>query len=211
MSPPALSDMNHQSTVEAIHTEVAERMQAQGAGHGLDHVQRVWRMAKFIQGESGGDLLVIELAALLHDLGDAKFHNGVERSGEFAREILSRLSQPTELIEHVCQIVDRISFRHGAAAQELTLEGQIVQDADRLDAMGAIGIVRVIEYGAFIGRRFDDQLHPNEPSGLKHFDEKLLKLLELLNTESARRIGRRRDSFMRAFLSEYHTETGGTP
>ncbi len=85
-------------------------MRGQGAGHDFDHVQRVLKMARTIQREIGGDLETIELAALLHDIGDAKFHDGVERSSEFAREILRDLDVPTDTIEHVCDIVDRISF-----------------------------------------------------------------------------------------------------
>lgn len=191
---------------------VAERLRDQQAGHGMDHVLRVLAMSRTIQGEVGGDRVVVELAALLHDVGDAKFHGGQERSAEFSREILNSLQAPASLIDHVAAIVDNISFRKGTDANTLTLEGKIVQDADRIDAIGAIGIVRTIEYGAVVGQPFyrhhDDA--DDSKTGIGHFHEKLFKLCGLLNTEPARRMAHQREQFMRTFIEQYLDEFGET-
>ena len=184
-------------------------MAGQQAGHGVDHVLRVLKTAREIQSDVGGDIFVIKLAAWLHDVGDAKFHDGVERSAEFAREILSELSVAEEIIDHVVHIVDNVSFRKGSAAAELSLEGKVVQDADRLDALGAIGIVRTIEFGAAFGQPFhvagNDGSHK---TSISHFHEKLFKLRDLLNTEPARKIAGQREQFMQTFLDQYFDECG---
>lgn len=184
------------------------RLAGQGAGHGIDHVLRVLKTAREIQAELGSERFVVELAALLHDLGDAKFHNGVERSGQFAKEILSDLSVSDETIAHVVHIVDNISFRKGADAAELTLEGKIVQDADRLDALGAIGIVRTIEYGAHFGQPFYSPDAENTKTGVGHFHDKLFKLRDLMNTDAGRRLAVQREQFMRSFLDQFLSECG---
>ncbi len=196
--------------VDKVETIVRERMDGQAAGHGMDHVLRVLASARTIQAEAGGDSTVVELAALLHDVGDAKFHDGVERSAEFAREILGELGAGRELIEHVAHIVDNISFRKTEVAEPLSLEGQVVQDADRLDALGAIGIVRTIEYGAAFGQPFysSDQ---DAKTGVGHFHEKLFKLKSLMNTDAGRRMAEDREEFMRTFLDQFMREQGANP
>ncbi|MEM8735657.1 MAG: HD domain-containing protein, partial [Planctomycetota bacterium] len=140
--------------ISAVYDTVRERMQGQGAGHDFEHVLRVLKNADAIHAAEGGDWYVIALAALLHDLGDAKFWDGQERSGEFASEILSGLSVCVEVVHHVVEIVENLSFRKRGSAKPMSLEGRIVQDADRLDALGAIGIVRTVEYGAAINQPF---------------------------------------------------------
>lgn len=187
---------------------VRARLAGQGAGHGIDHVLRVLQTARQIQAEVGGQRVVVELAALLHDLGDAKFHEGVERSGEFAREILDNLEVRTEMVEHVVQIVDNISFRKGSGAAELSLEGQVVQDADRLDALGAIGIVRTIEYGAVLGQPFYLPADESTKTGVAHFHEKLFKLRGLMNTDMGRSLAAEREQFMQVFLTQFFAECG---
>ncbi len=196
--------------LDAIVPLVAQRMQGQQAGHGLDHVQRVVLSARAIQSEVGGCPFIVEAAAWLHDIGDAKFHSGQELSGEFSREILGQFNLPNEIIEHVVSIVDGISFRKSSTSSTLTLEGQIVQDADRLDALGAIGIVRTIEYGATRGQPFFDPASDllTDPTGVGHFYQKLFKLRGLLNTEPARRMSQAREDFMRAFLQQFFDECG---
>ncbi|MCA9139137.1 MAG: HD domain-containing protein [Planctomycetales bacterium] len=189
-------------------TEVQRRLADQGAGHGFDHVQRVLVSARQIQQEVGGDLFVIELAVLLHDVGDAKFHGGVERSGEFAREILSDLGVGDDVIAHVVHIVDNVSFRKRASAEPLSLEGQVVQDADRLDALGAIGIVRTIEYGAAFNQPFFAPDDPTAKTGVGHFYDKLFTLRALMNTEAGKRLSLQREEFMRSFLDQFYKETG---
>lgn len=205
--------MNPESTtalecVSEIRDRARELMTGQGAGHDWDHVQRVTVMAERLQREVGGDLGVIQLAALLHDVGDAKFHGSVERSAEIASDMLSELNLNAVELQHVIHIVDNLSFRKRQQAQPLSLEGQVVQDADRLDALGAIGIIRTIEYGAVKGQPFhvsEDQQGAVK-TGLQHFDDKLFHLVELMNTESARRIAKQRESFMRDFVQQFHRE-----
>lgn len=197
-----------QTLVQQTEAIVRRRMQGQAAGHGMDHVLRVLSSARAIQTETGGDLQIIELAALLHDVGDAKFHQGIERSGEFAREILRELGAQDELLAHVAHIVDNISFRKGVDASELSLEGKIVQDADRLDALGAIGIVRTIEYGASVGQPFYRSGTEYEDTGVGHFYKKLFKLKSLMNTDAARRLAQQREMFMRSFLDQFFRECG---
>jgi len=194
--------------IDQVETIVRERMDGQAAGHGMDHVLRVLVSARAIQSEVGGDLNIVELAALLHDVGDAKFHDGKERSAEFAREILSDLGADDDLIEHVVHIVDNISFRKGESAKPLSLEGKIVQDADRLDALGAIGIVRTIEFGAAFGQPFYLPDAGDSKTGVGHFHEKLFKLKDLLNTDAARRMAEERESLMRTFLDQFLRESG---
>ncbi len=178
------------------------------AGHGIDHALRVVANAQQIHASEGGDWGIISLAALLHDVGDAKFHNGIERSGEFARAILAEHQATPSLIESVVHIVDNISFRNRDTSAPLTWEGQIVQDADRLEALGAIGVVRTIEYGATRQQPF---FIPGDPpaqqrSGVGHFYQKLFLLKDMLNTQTARRLAEDREEFMRQFLAQYLLE-----
>ncbi len=196
--------------IAQVQRVVTDRMQGQGAGHGMDHVLRVLHNARQLQSAAGGDRLTIELAALLHDVGDAKFHDGVERSGEFAREILAAFELPVEMIEHVAQICDQISFRKAVPADQLSWEAKIVQDADRLEALGAIGIVRTIEYGAICHQPFFASDNPTGKSGVKHFYDKLFKLRSLLHTPAAKAIAIQREQFMAIFLEQYFLETGCT-
>lgn len=204
--------MPHDETaiVRRVERIVRERMAGQGAGHGVDHVLRVLKTARQIRAEAGGERTVVELAALLHDLGDAKFHDGVERSGEFAGAILHELGATAETLAHVVHIVENISFRKGAAAAELSLEGKVVQDADRLDALGAIGIVRTIEYGAVRGQPFYLPDAGGAKTGMGHFHEKLFKLRDLMNTDPGRRMAAEREQFMRVFLKQFLAECGET-
>ncbi len=187
---------------------VRQRMTGQGAGHDFDHVLRVLAAARTIQSEVGGDRTIVELAALLHDVGDAKFHDGVERSAEFSRKILSQLKAPDRVIQHVAHIVDNLSFRKTQTAEALSLEGQVVQDADRLDALGAVGIVRTIEYGAAFGQPFYLPDAGERKTGVGHFHEKLFKLKSLMNTDAGRRLASEREAFMRTFLDQFLREVG---
>lgn len=138
---------------------VKQQLATDSTGHDWDHVRRVWNMAVEISVHEGGDLLVIELAALLHDIADWKFHNGDERKGEeLARQWLESLSVEEEIIQSVCRIIGEVSFKGaGVTIQTSSLESKIVQDADRLDALGAIGIARAFAYGGFKGRQIDVQ------------------------------------------------------
>ncbi len=202
--------MTHSDLLTQVQAVVRDRMSGQSAGHGIDHVLRVHRIAKQLQQHEGGDLLTIELASLLHDVGDAKFHQGVERSGEFAIEILRSFKLPEKLVQHVATICDQISFRKAVPIEELSLEARIVQDADRLEALGAIGIVRTIEYGATRSQPFFDADNPAATSGVKHFYDKLFKLRQRLNTTTAKQLAMKREAFMQTFLDQYFEEIGSS-
>ncbi len=195
-----------QRIVDAVRDRVRVRLDGQGAGHGMDHIARVHATACKLVVSEGGDRFVIELAAWLHDVGDAKFNDGEELSGQYSREILAEFEIDESLIGHVVSIVDCISFRKRTPIDQLSHEAKIVQDADRLDALGAVGIVRTIEYGAVKNQPFyEDDL---SRCGLGHFFEKLFKLHDLMNTEAARREAVEREKIMHQFLDQYCTECG---
>ena len=189
-----------------VRLEVKKRLANYGAGHGFDHIERVVASARKIQAEVGGDPFVIELSALLHDVGDAKFHDGLERSGEISRQLLGNFSVASEIIEHVIHVVENLSFRKRHSAESLSLEGKVVQDADRLDALGAIGIIRTIEFGETMGQPFYVPGDPQAKSGLRHFYEKLFRLRGLMNTEAGKRMAGEREKFMREFIRQFESE-----
>ncbi len=193
-----------QEIVDAVREEVRVRLDDQGAGHGMDHIGRVHATACQLAASEGGDRFVVELAAWLHDVGDAKFNDGQELSGQFSREILQGLEVDENVVDHVVSIVDKISFRKQTPVEQLSHEARIVQDADRLDALGAVGVLRTIEYGAVKNQPFfsEDLSH----SGLGHFFDKLFKLRDLMNTEAARAEAARRETIMHAFIEQYCLE-----
>ena len=199
------NDSSQEPVLPLLREQVKSRMDSHGNGHGWDHVRRVVRNALFIAKETGGDLRLIEIAALLHDIGDAKLNQGVEMGGTLSRSILESFDCEEDLITKVVHIVENISFRKRASAEPLSLEGQIVQDADRLDAMGAIGIVRAIEFGSSLGRPFFSE-NSSERHTVEHFHTKLLTLSSLMNTKMAKQMAASREEFMRKFLAQYHSE-----
>ena len=199
----------NQNVIDEVAAIVRDRLADHGAGHGFDHISRVWKTACSLQASVGGDRFVIELAALLHDLGDAKFHDGIERSKEFSIAILQDLGVDADVVIHVGNIVDNISFRKRETAEPLSLEGQVVQDADRLDALGAVGIVRTIEYGAAFNQPFYvSNPERSQKTGIGHFHEKLFKLKDLMNTDAGKQIAEERENFMRSFIDQFKQECG---
>lgn len=198
---------------------VRDHLGSEPTGHDWWHAERVRSLAKHIAAEEGADVLVVELAALLHDVADAKFTGSEESGPRAAREWLSALSVGTDTVESVATIVERMSYQ-GALAPEkpLSVEGRCVQDADRLDAMGAIGIARTFAYGGFVRRPLYDpeipvEMHAtahayrsNVGTTINHFHEKLLLIKDRLHTDSARRIAEQRHDFMVRFLDQFHDE-----
>ena len=205
LSPKAIAT-NDAELLTAISNRVKRTLESQSAGHGWDHIDRVHQLAGKIQSAEGGNSKVISLAAILHDVGDAKFNQGVELSGKIASQILNEFDVDETETSHIIQIIENISFRKRAEAEPLTLEGQIVQDADRIDALGAIGIVRTIEYGQFKGQPFYAIDSPDAPSGVQHFYDKLFRIPSLLNTKTAKKHAEARVLFMQAFLRQYFIE-----
>jgi uncharacterized protein len=202
---------------------VAQLLSGEGTGHDWWHVQRVWQMAKRIGREEGADLFVVELAALLHDIADWKFHGGDEQAGSRAvREWLMTQSVDRPVVDHVCQIIDDLSFK-GAGVRIVmkTKEGMVVQDADRLDALGAIGIARAFAYGGHKGREiFNPEILPtlhqsfeeykkSNGTTINHFHEKLLLLKDLMNTQMGREMAERRHEYLLNFLKRFRLEWEG--
>jgi uncharacterized protein len=205
----------------AIH--VQKVLSGDGTGHDWWHVHRVWKIAQRIGHAEGADMLVVELAALLHDIADWKLNDGDLSVGpRMAREWLDSLALESSISEHVCQIIAGISFKGARVEQPpLLLEGQVVQDADRLDAMGAIGIARAFAYGGAKGRTiYDPVVKPTEHqtaeaflksqgTTINHFYEKLLLLKDRMNTASGRTIATERHQFMEEYLQRFYAEWEG--
>lgn len=168
-------------------------------GHDAEHSLRVYRNAlRIAEGEPGCDAEIVALAALLHDADDHKlFHT---ENNANACSFLNAQKVAPEKIERVCEAINAVSFSQNRGRRPQTLEGKIVQDADRLDALGAIGVARTFAYGGEHGRSLDESV--------AHFHEKLLLLKDELNTEAARRLAEPRHAFLERFLEEYKRESG---
>ena len=199
---------------------VKEKLEGAEAGHDWFHIERVWKLSKKIAEKEGGNLEVIELSALLHDIADPKFHNGDETLAlKISKNFLEEIHVEGELIEQVLFVIKNISFKNRAEAPENPpLELQIVQDADRLDAIGAIGIARTFNFGGFKNNlMYHPEIKPNlgmnkkeykksNGTTINHFYEKLLLLKDLMNTETAKKIASERHNFMLQFLDEFYKE-----
>lgn len=192
-------------------------------GHDWFHIERVYKNALLIAEEEECDLTVVKLAALLHDIADSKFHGGDESVGpKTARTFLESQNVSEAIISHVIAIIENISFKGGNFEKKFnSKELEIVQDADRLDALGAIGIARTFNYGGFKNRPlYNPNIQPNlnmskeeyknsESPTLNHFYEKLLLLKDKMNTETGKKIAQKRHDFMVTFLSQFYAEWDG--
>jgi uncharacterized protein len=212
---------NEQEIINKTADHVKSILLGESSGHDWWHIYRVWMLAKSIAKKENADLYIVELAALLHDIADWKFTDGDEEVGpKLAREWLVTLGVDEKEINHITEIIKDLSYKGAKVKRSMkTLEGKVVQDADRLDAMGAIGIARCFAYGGHKGREIYNpeikpQLHDtadayknNKSPSINHFYEKLLLLRDLINTESAKIIAQERHEFMERFLEEFHNET----
>ncbi len=217
--------MNPRDVIDRTAAHIQQSSTGDSSGHDWWHIYRVWRTARSIAELERADLFVVELAALLHDIADWKFHGGDETAGPLAaRSWLSTLDVEPATIEHVCEIVAKLSFKGAEVPTPMpTLEGRIVQDADRLDALGAIGIARAFAYGGHKGREIFDPHAPPQPHdsfeaykksagpSINHFYEKLLLLRDRMNTDAARRLADERHHFMEQFLAQFFAEWGVPP
>lgn len=199
---------------------VKEKLDGAEAGHDWFHIERVWKLSKKIAENEKVDSEVLELGALLHDIADPKFHDGDETLAlKISRDFLESQDVSEEIIQKVLFIIQNISFKNrGEAPENLPLELKIVQDADRLDAIGAIGIARTFNFGGFKNNlMFHPEIPPklsmtkeeykkNEGTTINHFYEKLLLLKDLMNTETAKKIASERHDFMLKFLEEFFKE-----
>jgi uncharacterized protein len=195
----------------------------EGSGHDWWHIERVWQMAKRIGQAERADLLIVELAALLHDIADWKAHGGDSAIGpKKAGDWLNSLDVDAAIIRHVCQIVADISFKGAKTEQPpLALEGKVVQDADRLDAIGAVGIARTFAYGGSKGRLIYDPTHKpidhdsadaylnSNGTTINHFYEKLLLLKDRMNTSTGKAMAEGRHQFMEGYLRQFYEEWDG--
>lgn len=202
---------------------VKKELQKAEGGHDWWHIKRVHQMSLHLAEGQDADLLVVELAALLHDIADSKFHDGNEEIGPQKTEDFLRSIQVSEdVIQHVVEIIRNISFKGGNFERRFnSLELNIVQDADRLDAIGAIGIARAFNYGGFKNRAlYDPRIQPDlnmnkeaykksTAPTINHFYEKLLLLKDLMNTPKARGIAEERHAFMKLYLEHFFAEWKG--
>ena len=211
------------SLIDKTISFVKEKLKDAEAGHDWFHMQRVYKNALLIADGEQCDLEVVKLGALLHDIADSKFQDGDESIGpKVAREFLESQNVSEEIIAHVVNIIENISFKGGNFEKKFTSkELEIVQDADRLDALGAIGIARTFNYGGFKNRPlYNPDIAPNlnmskeeyknsESPTLNHFYEKLLLLKDKMNTETGKKIAEERHRFMELFLSQFYAEWDG--
>ena len=209
--------------MELIHKTinlVQEKLEGTESGHDWFHIERVWKLSLKIQEKEGGDKLIIELAALLHDIADPKFHNGDETlASKIVRNFLTEQNLDPSVMEKVIFIIENMSFKNrNDAPENLPLELKIVQDADRLDAIGAIGIARTFNFGGYKNNlmyhpdikpklnQTKEEYKKSNGTTINHFHEKLLLLKDLLNTDTAKNIADRRHQFMLQFLEEFYNE-----
>jgi uncharacterized protein len=216
--------MTQEEIILKIQDFVKEKFSTESSGHDYWHMYRVWKLAKHIASqEEGVDVFRLELAALLHDIADFKFHGGDEEAGpRAAREWLESLKVDNAVIEHIEDIIRNISFKGAKVETKLkTIEGQIVHDADKLDAVGAIGIGRAFAYGGFKGRPMHDperlpEQHDtfeayknNDSPTINHFYEKLLLLKDRMFTKTGTAMAQHRHEVMEQFLEEFFEEWDG--
>ena len=215
--------MTHEQIIQATITYVQTELTEAEGGHDWWHIQRVWKSSKEIAKSEKVNLLIVELGALLHDIADSKFHDGDETIGpKKAAAFMESLNLESSIIEHVVKIIQHISFKGGNQTQTFkSPELDVVQDADRLDAIGAIGIARTFNYGGFKNRElYNPAIPPNlnmtkeeykksTAPTINHFYEKLLLLKDRMNTETGKALAQRRHDFMETFLEEFYREWDG--
>lgn len=212
-----------QQTIDLTVAFVQDRLKFAESGHDWWHIQRVWNNTKLILETEQADPLVCELTALLHDIADSKFHDGDETIGpRVAGEFLASIGVDQEIIDHVQKIILNMSFKASLGDVEFhSKELEIAQDADRLDAIGAIGIARAFNYGGYKNREmYDPSVEPKTNLSkeeyknttaptINHFYEKLLLLKDKMNTPTAKAIAEQRHQYMEGFLQQFYAEWQG--
>lgn len=215
--------MNNQQIIKNTEAFVKNALKNAEGGHDWFHILRVWNNAKLISKNENVDEFVVELGALLHDIADSKFHEGDETIGpKIAREFLENQQVDESIISHIENIISNISFKGGNFEQKFNSpELEVIQDADRLDAIGAVGIARCFNYGGFKNRPlYNPEISPDlnqtkeayknsEAPTINHFYEKLLLLKDRMNTITGREIAADRHLYMEQFLTQFYNEWNG--
>jgi uncharacterized protein len=216
--------MTNTQILEETIAFVKETLKGAEGGHDWFHIQRVFKNTLLIAKDENADVLIVSLGALLHDIADAKFHGGDETIGpKMAQEFLTSLQVEKKVIGHVIKIIENISYKSSLDSKKLftSKELMVVQDADRLDAIGAMGIARAFNYGGFMNRElYNPEIAPNlqmtkeqykksTAPTINHFYEKLLLLKDKMNTESGRKLAEKRHQFMLDYLEQFYKEWNG--
>ena len=215
--------MTQEEIINKTKDFVKQQLENAEGGHDWFHTLRVYHNALRISKHENVDTFVVALGSLLHDIADSKFHDGDESIGpKIAREFLLKLEVDTDTVDHVANIIAHISFKGGNFKQAFqSAELDVIQDADRLDAIGAVGIARCFNYGGFKNRKlYDPGVKPNlnmdkatyknttSPS-INHFYEKLLLLKDRMNTKTGQQLAAQRHRFMETFLEQFYAEWDG--
>jgi uncharacterized protein len=214
--------MDKEHIIQKAAEYIRQEFQDDSSGHDWWHIYRVWRNALAICEQEKGNLFVVELAALLHDLDDWKFNEGGDESPRKAKAWMESCGVDSQIIEQVCEIIINISYKGAGVENKMkSLEGLIVQDADRLDAIGAVGIGRAFAYGGYMNRMMYDpdsppQMHAtfeeyknSKSATINHFYEKLLLLKDMMSTSTAKKMAEERHEVMLRFLNQFMKEWEG--
>ncbi|MFC2104179.1 HD domain-containing protein [Bacteroidota bacterium] len=211
--------MTEKQIIEKTISFVKEKLEGDSSGHDWWHIYRVWNMSKKLQEKEGGNLFIIELAALLHDIADWKFFEDENDGLKVIKDWLNQFNLSSETIDQIVHVIKNVSFKGAGVEDQMdSIEGKIVQDADRLDAIGAIGVARTFAFGGKFGNEIhnpeiDVQMHNSfdeyknsKGTTINHFYEKLLLLKDRMNTNSAKEIAVERHQFMEIFLKQFYDE-----
>jgi uncharacterized protein len=215
--------MQEQDLIQKTAIFVKETLKNSESGHNWFHIERVWKNARHIGKAEHVNMLVVQLAALLHDIADSKFYDGDETIGpNMARKFLAAEKVDESIIDHVVKIMENMSFRSGYDQPSFTsVELEVVQDADRLDAIGAMGIARAFHFGGYKNREIYDPAIPPDLNMTKeaykkstaptinHFYEKLLLLKDKMNTVTGKKMAEERHVFMEKYLQQFYAEWNG--
>ena len=211
--------MNKALMIDKTKEFVKNKLYGEGSGHDWFHIERVYNLAKYIAEKENADSFIVEMTALLHDIDDWKFSNTNETKTTVTENFLQSINIDDDSFKKIIKIIQTMSFKGGVVdSTQHTIEGKVVQDADRLDAIGAIGIARTFAYGGNKNRiMYDPAINPidfnslnevknTENHTINHFYEKLLKLKDMINTRSAKEIAEKRHKYMVEFLNEFYYE-----
>ena len=212
--------MNKKLIIEKTKEFVKEKLYGEGSGHDWFHIERVYNLSRYLAEKENADSFIVEMAALLHDIDDWKFSSSNDTNTTNTEVFLRKIQVNEEELIKIIKIINTISFKGGVVdSSQETIEGKVVQDADRLDAIGAIGIARTFAYGGNKNRViYDPNIKPINFTSLEevksennhtinHFYEKLLKLKDLMNTKSAKEIAEKRHKYMEEILNELYSES----